>query len=134
MQKSDENVMSAFAGESQANRKYLAFAKQAEKDGYPNIANLFRAVAAAETIHAHNHLRVAGGIKSTEENLLAAKQGEHYEIKTMYPEFIEQAKTENANKAERTFDWAFQTEKIHHGMYENAASTLKSGSDIPATD
>lgn len=126
--------MSAFAGESQANRKYLAFAKQAEKEGFPNIANLFRAVAEAETIHAHNHLRVAGGIKSTEENLAAAQSGEHYEIEKMYPEFMGQAKADNQPKAEQTFDWAYQTEKIHHDMYEKALSVLKSGSDIEVAD
>ena len=126
--------MTAFAGESQANRKYLAFAKRAEKDGYPNIARLFRAVAEAETVHAHNHLRVAGGVQSTVENLTGAMEGEHYEIETMYPEFIKTAQDEAAKQAERTFDWAYKTEKIHRGMYKEALETVKSGKDIAVND
>ncbi|MHA1886346.1 MAG: rubrerythrin family protein, partial [Promethearchaeota archaeon] len=79
MTKSEDNLKAAFAGESQANRKYLAFAEKADKDGFPQIAKLFRAAAEAETVHAHNHLRVLGGIKSTEENIQAAIEGEHHE-------------------------------------------------------
>ena len=90
MTKSEEGLKAAFAGESQANRKYLAFAKQAEKDGLPGVAHLFRAAAAAETVHAHNHLRTLGGIRSTKENLKEAIEGEFYEFTKMYPEFIEQ--------------------------------------------
>ncbi|MHA1838535.1 MAG: rubrerythrin family protein [Candidatus Ranarchaeia archaeon] len=112
--------MAAFAGESQANRKYLAFAKKAEKEGYQQIANLFRAVAASETIHAHNHLRVAGAVKTTQENLAEAMEGEKYEITSMYPSFVEQAAKEGDKNAERSFKWALETEKIHKAMYEQA--------------
>ena len=87
-----DNLKGAFAGESQANRKYLAFAKKAAADGYPQIAKLFRAAAEAETVHAHAHLRVMGGVKTTAENLQAAIDGEGFEFTTMYPEYIEKMK------------------------------------------
>ena len=95
MTKSEEGLKIAFAGESQANRKYLAFAKQAEKDGFPGVAHLFRAAAAAETVHANNHLRTLGGIKTTAENLKEAIEGEFHEFTSMYPEFIDAAKNES---------------------------------------
>ncbi|MFX1481384.1 MAG: rubrerythrin family protein, partial [Promethearchaeota archaeon] len=113
MTKSEENLKAAFAGESQANRKYLAFAEKAIKDGFPQIAKVFRAAAAAETVHAHNHLRVLGGIKSTQENIKAAVEGEHYEFTKMYPEFLEDAKKEGNKDAERTFNYANEVEKVH---------------------
>jgi len=130
MTKTENNLKEAFAGESQANRKYLAFAEQADKDGLPQIAKLFRAAATAETVHAHNHLRVIGGIKSTVENLKTAIGGEHYEFTSMYPQFIEDAKSEGNKQAERTFDLANQVEKIHHGLYENALKAAESGRDL----
>ena len=92
--KTEQNLKDAFAGESQANRKYLAFAKKAMKDGYPQVAKLFRAAAHAETVHAHAHLRVLGGIKTTAENLDAAIAGEGEEFKEMYPKFVAQAQDE----------------------------------------
>ena len=100
MSNTQENLQTAFAGESQANRKYLFFAEKAEKEGHPQIARLFRAAAESETVHARNHLRTMGSIKSTKENLQAAVGGEHYEFTEMYPEFIEQAKTEKNSNAE----------------------------------
>lgn len=131
MGNTDENLMVAFAGESQANRKYLAFAKKAIKDGYPQIARVFRAAAAAETVHAHAHLRVYGGIKTTEENVKAAIEGEHYEFTTMYPEFLEIAKNEGKKAAERSFDLANQVEKIHHELYSKALAAVQSDKDLP---
>ena len=131
MGKTDENLMSAFAGESQANRKYLAFAKKAEKDGFPQIGRVFRAAAAAETVHAHAHLRVYGGIKTTEENVKAAIEGEHYEFTKMYPEFLEIAKKEGKKAAERSFDLANKVEKIHHGLYSKALEAVQGGNDLP---
>ena len=95
----EDNLREAFAGESQANRRYLAFAKKADADGKPGIARLFRAAAAAETVHAHSHLRVLGGVKSTAENLKAAVEGESHEFKTMYPEFSKQAQAEDNRAA-----------------------------------
>ena len=101
-----ENLQTAFAGESQANRRYLYFAEEAEKEGYPQIASLFRAVAEAETVHARNHLGVLGGIGPTRDNVEAAIKGEHYEFMKMYPGFIEQAKLEGDKGAEVVFDFA----------------------------
>ncbi|MBN2005847.1 MAG: rubrerythrin family protein [Anaerolineae bacterium] len=132
--KSTDDLKAAFAGESQANRKYLAFASAAERDGYPNIANLFRAVAEAETVHAHNHLRTLGEVNDTAANLQAAIDGEHYEVNVMYKDFIEDAKAEGNAKALRSFEWAWEVEKIHEGMYGAALKTLQGGEDIaPAT-
>jgi len=111
MTKTEENLMEAFAGESQANRKYLAFAKKAENDGYPGVAHLFRAAAAAETVHAHNHLRSLGGINSTEENLKKAIGGEFHEFTEMYPEFIKTAEAEGNSQAERSFKYANEVER-----------------------
>lgn len=127
-----DNLMSAFAGESQANRKYLAFAKQAEADGYPEIAKLFRAAADAETIHALAHFKVAGGIKSTAENLKAAIAGENYEHTEMYPEFIKEAEAEGNKAAVRTFTYANEVEKVHEALYKAAAEVLASGKDLEA--
>ena len=98
MSKTQDNLQEAFAGESQANRKYLAFAKQADKEGYSQIARLFRAAAAAETVHAHAHLRAMGGIGTTQENLEEAVSGETYEFKSMYPNMIEAAKEEGKQR------------------------------------
>lgn len=119
-----DNLKEAFAGESQANRKYLAFAKKADEEGFKQIAKLFRAAAAAETVHAHNHLEVMGGIKSTEENLEEAISGEKEEFEVMYPGFIEEAKAEKKDKAIWTFDVANQVEEIHAGLYQKALDNM----------
>ncbi len=124
MGKSINNLMEAFAGESQANRKYLAFALQAEKEGYPQVAKLFRAAAEAETVHALSHLRVAGGIKDTRENLKEAISGETHEFTEMYPKMIEEAKAEGDTKAERTFTYANEVEKIHARLFKEALENL----------
>ena len=129
MSKTIDNLKAAFAGESQANRKYLAFAKQAEKDGLKAIANLFRAAAYAETVHALNHLGIIGEVKSTAENLQAAISGETFEFTKMYPEFIKVADAEESVKAVRSFSIANQVEKIHAGLYSKALNDLKSGKD-----
>ena len=134
MTKSEENLSAAFAGESQANRKYLAFAEKADKEGFPQVAKLFRAAAAAETVHAHSHLRVLGGIKSTKENIQAAVEGEHHEFTKMYPEFIEDAKAEDNKGAERTFNYANEVEKIHHKLYETALESVENGKDLEKQD
>jgi len=124
MSKTEQNLRDAFAGESQANRKYLAFAKQAEKEGYKQVAKLFRAAAEAETVHAHAHLKVAGGIKNTAENLKEAIAGETHEFKKMYPEMIEAAKQEGNKAAERSFSYANEVEKVHAGLYQKAAENI----------
>ena len=134
MSKTKENLAGAFAGESQANRKYLAFAKRAEDEGYPQIAKLFKAAAAAETVHAHNHLRIMGGIKTTKENVMEAIDGETYEFKTMYPEFLEVAAQEGENQASWSFNIANEVEKIHAELYKKASAALKKDSDLAAVD
>lgn len=124
MSKSDQNLKDAFAGESQANRKYLAFAKKADQEGYKQVAKLFRAAAEAETVHAHNHLRALAGVKSTSENLQEAMNGEVFEFRNMYPPMIEDAKAEGNKQAEQTFSYANEVEKIHADLYKKAADTL----------
>ena len=126
-----ENKQEAFAGESQANRTYLAFAKKAESDGYPQIARLFRAAAAAETVHAHAHLRVMKGVKGTAENLQAAIDGEGFEFKEMYPKFLAEAQEENNQPAAVSFSNALAVERIHHGLYSEALDALNAGKDLP---
>lgn len=118
MSKTEKNLEEAFAGESQANRKYLAFAKKADDEGFRQVAKLFRAAAEAETIHAHNHLRELKGIRSTKENLAEAIGGETHEFKSMYPAMIEDAKAEASAGAVRTFQYANDVEKVHAGLYQ----------------
>ncbi|MFW9822180.1 MAG: rubrerythrin family protein [Candidatus Thorarchaeota archaeon] len=134
MTKSEENLKAAFAGESQANRKYLAFSEKADKEGFPQIAKIFRAAAEAETVHAHNHLRELGGIKSTQENVRAAIEGEHYEFTKMYPEFLEDAQGEGNKGAERSFNYANEVEQVHHELYTKALEAVKSGKDMEKQD
>lgn len=124
MSKTQKNLADAFAGESQANRKYLAFAAKAEKEGMKQVAKLFRAAAEAETVHAHNHLRAMGGIKSTAENIQAAVGGETYEFESMYPPMIEDAKAEGDKKAEQSFTYANAVEKIHAELFKKASEKL----------
>ncbi len=124
MSKSEQNLKDAFAGESQANRRYLAFAQKADDEGYPQAARLFRAAAAAETIHAHNHLRALGGIRTTRENLVEAVGGETYEFNKMYPQMIADAEAEGEEGAKRTFAWANEVEKTHADLYQNLLDNL----------
>lgn len=130
MAKTSENLQAAFAGESQANRKYLAFAKKADEEGYPQAARLFRAAAAAETIHAHSHFRVMDGVNSTRENLGAAIEGETYEYKEMYPEMIKTAKDEGNKGAERSFSAASRVEKIHADLYKKVLDNLGKNEEV----
>lgn len=125
-----ENLKAAFAGESQANRKYLAFAKKADNDGFKQVAKLFRAAAAAETIHAHAHFRVLGGVKTTAENLEAAVSGEDYEHQEMYPGFVAEAEAEGNKAALISFKNAMEVEKIHAGLYGQALDSVKGGKDL----
>jgi len=130
MSNTQENLQTAFAGESQANRRYLFFANKAEKEGYLQVARLFRAAAEAETVHARNHLETLGGIKSTRDNLGAAVGGEYYEFTQMYPQFIEQAESENNKRAEVTFDFANKVEEIHHGLYQETLKAVEAGQSL----
>jgi rubrerythrin len=124
MSKTENDLKEAFAGESQANRTYLAFAKKAEQEGHKQVAKLFRATAEAETVHAHAHLRELGGVKSTKENLGTAISGETHEFKTMYPAMIEDAKAEDNKGALRSFTYANDVEKIHAALYQKALDGL----------
>ncbi len=116
--KTEKNLQEAFAGESEANRRYLFFAEKAEKEGHTQIARLFRAAAEAETVHARNHFNAMDGVGLTRDNLLAGATGEHYEFTRMYPPFIEQAEQENNKRAQVTFEFANEVEQIHHRLFE----------------
>ncbi len=129
MSKSEQFLKEAFAGESQANRRYLAFAVKADQEGHPQVARLFRAAAEAETVHAHNHLRALNGIKGTKENLQEAIAGETHEFKKMYPEMIEAAKAEANKAAERSFNYANEVEKLHAQLYQNLLNSLGSSKE-----
>lgn len=129
MTKTEEFLKEAFAGESQANRKYLAFAVKADQEGFPQVARLFRAAAEAETVHAHAHLRVLNGIRSTKENLQEAIQGETHEFTKMYPEMIEAAKAEGQKAAERSFTFANAVEKVHAELYQSLLDSLGKTAD-----
>lgn len=120
----EKDLKEAFAGESQANRKYLAFAQKAEQEGHVQVARLFRAVAAAETIHAHAHLRILKGVGSTEENLKAAMAGESEEFTVMYPEMMKVAEKAGFSAALRSFTFANEVEKVHHDLFEGALKSL----------
>ena len=130
MSKSENNLKEAFAGESQANRKYLAFANQADRDGYAQVAKLFRAAAAAETVHAHSHLRVLGGIGATADNLREAVAGETHEFKDMYPDMIKDAIAEGNTAAQRTFEFANEVEKVHADLYQKALDNLGKNEEV----
>jgi rubrerythrin len=124
-----QNLATAFAGESQANRKYLAFARQADKEGLPQIARLFRAAAEAETLHALAHLANMGGVGSTLQNLEAAVAGETYEFTEMYPPMVEQARAEG-HKSKVMLDFANRAEKVHAGLFSQALAAMKAGQDL----
>jgi rubrerythrin len=124
MSDTENNLKNAFAGESQANRRYLAFAKKAEAEGHAQVAKLFRAAADAETVHALNHLRELGGIRSTKENLLEAISGETHEFQNMYPQMIKEAEAEGIKGALRSFTYANEVEKIHARLYQKALEHL----------
>jgi rubrerythrin len=128
-----DNLKDAFAGESQANQKYRAFAKKAEQDGFPNVARLFRTAAEAERIHAEGHLKAQDGVGATADNLQAAFDGETYEYTTMYPPMLEQAKAED-HKAKRMFGYALEAEAIHAKIYTMALEAVKQGKDLTGVD
>lgn len=133
MPTTNENLATAFAGESQANRKYLAFARKAEQDGLPQIARLFRAAADAETIHALGHLANMGGVGTTRENLEAAVAGETYEFTEMYPPMHAQAEAEG-HKSKVMLGFALKAERVHAGLFKQALDALKSGADLSQMD
>ena len=126
------NLKEAFAGESQANRKYLAFAKKAEQEGFANVARLFRTAAEAETVHALGHLAALDAVKSTAENLKAAVEGETHEFKDMYPPMLSQAQTEN-HKGKRMIGYAVKAEAVHANLYKLALEAVSQGKDVSET-
>ncbi len=128
----DENLRAAFAGESQANRKYTAFAKKADAEGKKQVARVFRAAAYAETVHALNHFKVLGEVKSTAENLKVGMQGESYEFEQMYPKFLAEAEKEGVTGAVRSFKFALEAEKGHYDLYETALKAVEKNEDLPA--
>jgi len=134
MTKTHENLKAAFAGESQANRRYLAFANKAEQEGFMQVAKLFKAAAEAETVHAMNHLRITGEIKSTLDNLDTAVSGETFEFNEMYPEYIKTAKQEGNKQAVWSFDVANQVEQIHAKFYKKAIDALKNKKPLDKVD
>ena len=131
MSKTEKNLKEAFAGESQANRRYLAYAQRAEDENLSGVAKLFRAVAAAETIHAHKHLRTLGAVKSTRENLQDALAGEMHEFKSMYPQMIADAEEEGQKGAKISFDYANRVEQVHAELYTKA---LENPDQFPVQD
>lgn len=131
MSKTTDHLKEAFAGESQANRKYTSFAKKAEEEGYPQIARLFRAAAMAEAIHAANHLKALAGIGTTAENLKAAIEGENYEVTNMYPGMIADSEAEGEKKANTSFKWAYEVEKVHEALYRYALEHMDPNAPMP---
>lgn len=129
-----QNLYAAFAGESQAHMKYSIFADKAEREGYPEIARLFRAIAYAEKVHATNHLRVLGGINDTVANLEGAKGGENFEVDEMYPAYDAVAKVQGEKEAEKSIHYAIEAEKIHAVMYDDAKKSAEGKKDIPTSN
>jgi rubrerythrin len=125
-----DDLMDAFAGESQANRRYLAYGEQAAKDGFDQVAKLFRAVAAAETIHALSHLRAADGVHGTIANLDDAMKGEEHEFTEMYPAMVAEAQAEGHKRAERSMALAMKVEKVHYDLFKQAAQAVRDGADL----
>ncbi len=128
--KTDENMQTAFIGESQANRRYSFFAEKADKEGFPQIAKLFRAVADAETVHARNHFNAMDAIGSTRDNLTAASMGENYEFTRMYPPFIAVAEEEQNVRAIKSFSLANEVEQVHYKLFEEALKTVETGQPV----
>jgi rubrerythrin len=130
----EDNLKSAFAGESQAHMKYLIFADKAEEEGRLNVARLFRAIAYAEQVHAANHLNALGTVGSTSVNLQAAIDGETYEVEEMYPAYKAVAELQQERRAMQSMNFALEAEKIHAGMYQKAKQAVDGGSDIKLGD
>jgi len=129
-----ENLKSAFAGESQAHMRYLIFAQVAEKEKNPNLARLFKAIAFAELVHAKNHYKVLGGIGPSSENIQTAIDGETFEVEEMYPAYRAVAQLQDEKGAQRTTEWTLQAEKIHAAMYQKAKQAADQGKDVELGD
>jgi rubrerythrin len=125
-----DDLKEAFAGESQANRRYLAYGMKAAEEGFPGVARLFRAVAAAETIHALGHLKAMDGVASTAANLADAMAGEKHEFTEMYPPMVARAEAEGNRKAARSMRFALAVEKVHYELFEKALAAIAAGTDL----
>lgn len=134
MSETQKNLKDAFAGESQANRRYLAYAKKAEEEGYVQVSKLFKAAAEAETVHALNHLRITGKVKSTAENIKDSISGETHEFKTMYPEYITVAQQEENKQAAWSFNVASKVEQIHANLFKKISEAIGSGQKLEQID
>ncbi len=134
MSKTADNLRESFVGESQANRRYLAFSRKAEDEGMPEVARLFRAAAEAETVHAFNHIRVMGEVKSTADNLAAAVSGETFEFMKMYPQYLELAKQEGNPQAAWSFDVANKVEQVHAALFTKMIEALRKGEKFLSVD
>ncbi len=130
----EKSLSEGFAGESMAHMRYLIFSEVAEKEGFPNVARLFKAIAYAEYVHAKNHLNVLGKVKKSKENLDSAIEGETYEVEEMYPAFKAVAELQKENSALKSFDWAYNAEKVHAKMYENAKVSIERNVDAEIGD
>lgn len=129
MSMTESNLRSAFAGESQAHMRYLIFADRAEKEGYANVARLFRAIAYAEQVHATNHYRELGDINVSPQNLQVAIDGESWEVEEMYPAYLAVAQLQEEKGAQRYMGYALEAEKIHAQMYKEAKEAIEKGVD-----
>jgi len=127
----EANLKDAFAGESQAHVKYMVFADRAEREGWANIARIFRAASYSEQIHATNHLK-ALGLGKTAENLEVAYNGEAFEIDTMYPDYMQVAEQEDEKRALQSMSAANEAEKVHAGLYQRAKAAVAGNADMPA--
>ncbi|MHA1168716.1 MAG: rubrerythrin family protein, partial [Candidatus Hodarchaeales archaeon] len=126
----EKNLNDAFAGESQAHMRYLAFGDKAEKEGFSNIARLFKATSFAEQVHATKHFKTLGGIKGTSDNLQAAIDGEHFEQHDMYPAYVAVAELEGEKAAKKSAEWALESEKLHEALYKKAKESVDAGKDM----
>jgi rubrerythrin len=133
MASTKDNLEAAFAGESQAFQKYTNFADKADKEGFTNVARLFRTAAQAERIHAGGHLAALNGIGTTAENLQAAIAGETYEFTEMYPPMLEQAAADD-HAAKRMFGMAVKAEEVHAQLYKKALEAVEQGKDLTETE
>lgn len=129
-----QNLQSAFAGESQAHMKYMIFSQVAEKEGKPNIARLFKAIAYAEQVHAANHLKTLGGVNKTVDNIGVAIKGETFEVEEMYPAYLQEAQAQGEKEAEKSTHYALEAEKIHAQMYKDAETSAQANKDISLGD
>ncbi|MBN1897612.1 MAG: rubrerythrin family protein [Spirochaetes bacterium] len=130
----EKSLNEAFAGESMAHMKYMAFSDVAKKEGLSNIARLFKAIAYAEQVHAINHARNLGLIKETKDNLDTAINGETFEVDEMYPVYDAVAKLQDEKGAQTSIHYALEAEKIHAGYYQMAKDAVENSKDTDIGD